>query len=213
MKKLLSLAAALILTSGAFMASPARAAVPLPLTIDGKPASPDGITRYNGRPLYMAAMLDRGAAAELVAFTSPAEFEQFVRKNGGPANALAQPTKEMTEGPKGATGETSAGTTGPSINFTNSTAIYEHSHFRGNLLTTASGWGYRDLSRVSMYCHLWCIDWNDQASSVAADNHNGQTIWEHAGWTGSALWTPGGWGQVNLTDLGWNDRASSFASW
>lgn len=73
--------------------------------------------------------------------------------------------------------------------------------------------GPADLTQWTMSCTLWvCNDWNDETSSVWADNAFGQTVYEHTWGGGSALWTPGGSWRAYLEALGWNDRVSSFIS-
>ncbi|HEX6681730.1 MAG TPA: hypothetical protein VF062_03005 [Candidatus Limnocylindrales bacterium] len=181
----------------------------VPVTIDGTEVNPERITHYNGRPLYMAAIPGDGPDGRLVVFSSPNRFERFVREHGGPEHALAKPrAATLAEGVVRGNHSDPRPEQG-----SNATYIYEHADFQGAWLGFVSGYGARDLDQWNIYCQLWfCDDWDDEASSTWADNANGQTIYEHDNWTGSALWTRGGFVRGNLEAWGWNDRTSSFGS-
>lgn len=198
----------------------------VPLTIDGKSVPPETITKYNGRPLYMAALPDGGPDGRLVVFTKPDDFERFVKAQGGPPHALTRPpeiappdtlTYGTSKGPRPPVGpQAPAGTANEAAAAVvyNRTFIYEHANFWGAWLSVGPGWGLPDLRQWNISCTLWfCDDWNDETSSVWADNFNGQTIYEHIRYGGSVLWTRGGTWRSILSNLGWNDRASSFVSW
>lgn len=186
----------------------------VPVTIDGKRVAAATVTQYNGRPLYSAALPENGPNGSVAIFTEPAEFEKFVSSHGGPAHALAKP-KELTpdmivaHGPSTAADRPAIG----SMAASGHTFIYEDGEFWGNWLSMPSGYGATDLTQWDMSCTLWfCTNWNDETSSVWADNYRGQTVYEHTNWTGSALWTPGGSSRAYLSLIGWNDRVSSFGS-
>lgn len=185
----------------------------VPITIDGKAVSPDTVTLYNGRPLYSAALPEGGPYGSLAIFTDPTEFEKFVSAHGGPSHALARP-QEATPGkaiPEPATPGPRPTDVGTDVY--GYTYIYEHADFWGYWLGIYSGQGAYNLTQWDLSCTLWfCDDWNDETSSVWADNAFGQTVYEHINWTGSALWTPGGSWRAYLDPLGWNDRVSSFGS-
>ncbi|GAB3408845.1 hypothetical protein [Flindersiella endophytica] len=68
----------------------------VPLTINGHSAPASTITRYNGRPLYMAVVPGGSPNGQLMAFTKPADFERFVREHGGPVHATAKPQRVLT---------------------------------------------------------------------------------------------------------------------
>ncbi|GLY25929.1 hypothetical protein Misp04_56600 [Micromonospora sp. NBRC 101691] len=185
----------------------------VPITIDGRSVSPDTITRYNGQPLYMAALPE----GRLAVFTRPADFERFVTGRGGPAHALAKPVRNVdprTPGRGWGFVEAGKEATDPSLQewpYTGS-VLWEHMHLGGYGLWVEDGWGYADLSKVSMPC-LFCGSYNDKASSVWASAVSYLFVWEHANYSGSMLWWPPGTTQNYLEAIGWNDRISSFASY
>lgn len=184
----------------------------VPVTIDGVAVGPDAVTRYNGRPLYYAALPEGGPHGSLAVFTDPAAFEKFVSARGGPPHALAvppeRPSTKAVAGPVAGPSPAAAG-----VDEHGYTYIYEHADFLGAWLGMYAGWGAYDLTEWDISCTLWfCDEWNDEASSLWADNARGQTVYEHIGWSGSALWTPGGSWRAHLGPLGWGDRVSSFGS-
>lgn len=187
----------------------------LPLTIDGASVPGGAITQYNGRPLYMAVVPEGGAPSKLAAFTKPADFESYVHAQGGPEHALAKP-QEMTP-EKAATHappDRSALTSGKAgVDYSYASYIYSGDSWWFFSKGVSNGWGYPDLTRVNMFCPIFCISWNDEASSTFADTPRGQMLWEHTGWGGSALWLPGGLAAPYLSYFGWDNRASGFASY
>jgi len=170
----------------------------------------------------MAAVPDAASVhGRLAAFTRPADFESFVRKNGGPEHALAKPkewTPEMAASQPRlqAPGRPDAASTAGNgaVDRTNATYIYSGDYYSYFGVGVAAGWGYRDLTGVDMVCLIFdCISWNDEASSTWADTYQGQMLWEHINWGGSTLWVSGGYAVPYLGWYGWDNRVSSFGSY
>jgi len=190
----------------------------VPLTIDGKRVEAMEIQRYNGQTLYMAAVPDAGTGAQdsLHAFTSPGEFEKFVRAQGGPENLLGKTVhnadpKTPGRGWRVLSAVTQTAGVSPQAFPTTGSAIYEDMGFQGSGLWLEQGWGFPDLTGVSLGC-LFC-SWNDEASSSWTAGASYQILYEHINYTGSLLWTPPATSRTYLEGLGWNDRVSSFISY
>ncbi|MER6914761.1 hypothetical protein ABT354_24065 [Streptomyces sp. NPDC000594] len=187
----------------------------VPLTVDGRSVDPQSITQYNGRPLYMAAVPDGGRKVRLATFTERDAFERFVRENDGPARALAKPREMNPEqavtGRAATPGKPNAPKAGPPGY---NAFIFDNIDYGDGRLSVSTGYGYSDLTRVSL-CYYWpfCTDWNDRASSAVADTPQGQMLWEHIHWGGSALWISSRAWIRDLGAYGWMDRTSSFAAY
>ncbi|WP_141721557.1 hypothetical protein [Micromonospora citrea] len=178
----------------------------VPLTIDGESVSADEIVRYNGRALYLVALPEAGSPGRLAAFTEPADFERLVRARGGPRRALDRSAVDARRAPQS---QLEAGAAASGYSY-----IYEGSQFAGHAGALPAGSGYSDLTKRDMSCTLWwCTSWNDQASSAAADNANGVTLYEHIKFEGSQLFIPGGYAALDLAYYGWDNRTSSWWSW
>ncbi|WP_229399457.1 hypothetical protein [Micromonospora okii] len=178
----------------------------VPLTINGEPVPASAITRYNGRPLYMAVVPGGSPNGQLQAFTKPADFERFVHEQGGPERVLTpepaaarnpvSPPKRPGTGPGQTDNSVYAGS-------------YLYSGDNGTFynLFIPAGWAASNLKQVDMVCVVWCISWNDEASSAVSDY--GMTLFEHIGFGGSALYISAGF-HPYLGSYGWDNRTSSF---
>ena len=80
----------------------------------------------------------------------------------------------------------------------------------GNVLTLAPGLGFSDLTDVWM-SWPW-TNWNDQISSISSCGSY-CVLWDHINYQGNQLWAGafiGGQPLYYLSQIGWNDRISSF---
>jgi hypothetical protein len=184
----------------------------VPLTIDGVPVPGERITDHDGRVLYTVLSPDPTSAhGRLDVYTTQAGFEKAVRAAGGPENAMAHPkeaaAKPVVHGPVPTPG------TDGTIQRSGYTYLYSgdwYSYFGKEL---NSGWWYPDLTRVDMVCVIWCVSWNDEASSAWADNYGGMMLYEHIHAGGSRFFIPGGYAAPTLSYYGWDNRVSSFAAY
>ena len=90
--------------------------------------------------------------------------------------------------------------------------LYEHINYGGASKDLFQGWGWSDLTGV--YHGLFGLggDWNDYISSIQAiPGAIWVGLWEHVNQGGSSISLEGG--SLDLTDVGWNDRASSVYCW
>ncbi|WP_182813023.1 peptidase inhibitor family I36 protein [Bacillus sp. ME78] len=94
------------------------------------------------------------------------------------------------------------------LTFTPKTYFYEHIDYNGDYLSLSPNRGYKNLTNVRMSIFE---DWNDKISSFQMNNTRVTTLYEHINWEGQTLTM---FGSVsNLRIYGWNDRASSIATW
>jgi len=189
----------------------------VPLTINGKPVAPETVTKYNGRPLYMAVAPGGSPNGQLQAFTEPADFERYVREQGGPEHATAKPQRVLT--PEAAARnpiappqrpESGPGQPDRSVNSPTSW-IFSGDFYWFFFLGATEFTGYADLTKVDMVCAIWCVSWNDEASS-AIPSDSGLLLFEHIGFTGSELFIPAGMSVPFLSRFGWDNRTSSFVA-
>jgi hypothetical protein len=171
----------------------------VPLTVNGEPVPASTITKYNGQPLYMAVAPGGSPNGQLQAFTEPADFERFVRQQGGPEHATAPPERVLP--PQAAAGNMKVSSP--------TSWIYSGDLYSFFSLGAAQFTGFADLTQVDMVCLPWCISWNDEASSASASD-TGLVLFEHIGFSGSTLFIPAGWSEPFLASLGWDNRASSL---
>jgi hypothetical protein len=89
-----------------------------------------------------------------------------------------------------------------------STYYYEHTDFSGSLISNRPNRGYQNLLNVSLGLF---DDWNDKISSVKMDRTRVCVLYDHINWGGQTLTLTAS--ARNLFPWGWNDRASSVATW
>ncbi|WP_229399500.1 hypothetical protein [Micromonospora okii] len=188
----------------------------VPLTIDGRDVPGEAIRDYDGYVLHMAYFPDgKGAQGRLHAFTSRDALEKFVSSRGGPAHALATPSKHADPNTPGAGWRlVGPGGDGVSANVwdTSGSIIFEHMDFGGCSLFLEKNYGYQRLTHV--YGCFWPSNWNDETSSVKNSPYGttATVLYDHTYYGGSTLFIPYGGFNHYLEAVGWNDRTSSFAS-
>jgi len=172
----------------------------IPFFLNGKMYNPEDITYFNGQELhfvlstsgdYMLAVDNRGLFKIWLRLAFNELFE---------CNNLQSELPELR----------------PSLfpdmldplTFTPKTYFYEHIDYNGNHLSLSPNRGYKNLTNVRMSIFE---DWNDKISSFQMNNTKVTTLYEHINWKGQTLTM---FGSVsNLRIYGWNDRASSIATW
>lgn len=90
------------------------------------------------------------------------------------------------------------------------TNFYEDIYYGGSRLELAPNRGYEDLTEVS-YTFFGTGDWNDTISSIEMVRTNVAVLYEHVGYAGRTFTATHN--EPDLTLWGWNDVASSVATW
>jgi len=161
----------------------------VPVVIDGVQYAPEGIHRFDGRPLYM--LVDLAEPDVLVGFTKQSDFRAAV--NVKQATRSSSITSQFVAG--------------------QSTDYYSNDDCTGDKLTVNSGWGINDLRAVRRGCNIFgsCVgDWNHVISSFWVNGS--QTLNTDFQYGGGWFWVSG-WGCVNLAPYGWWRIASSLNVW
>jgi hypothetical protein len=203
----------------------------IPLLLDGRPAAPEAVKDFDGKPLdYILDELARDGES-LRVFSDQDEAEQYLagksegeQASGSPRVAYARINSINT----GSSPQEIADVIGGSV------FLYEHVNYRG------SRWGFNagstsnpgsdpghfpghgnipDFRRVFCFLGL-CQNINDKVSSV----WNASEVWayvrprrgyailhEHINFQGSRLWILQRAFYPDLTRYGWNDIASSMS--
>lgn len=200
----------------------------IPLLLNGKPASPESVKDFDGKPLYY--ILDEKAmdGDALRVFSDQSKAMKNLLEQNSKASASAEKTVNtaaITLGP-GSSPQDIANAIGGAV------FLWEHINFGGaqwrfNVGTTdSSGAGpfagdgnISDFQRV--FCFLWwCQNINDRVSSVS----NQSQVWaylrprksfvvlhQHINFQGAQLWIPERAAFSDLRQFGWNDVASSLS--
>lgn len=159
----------------------------VPVVVDGVRYQPEGIHKFDGKPLYL--VVDLAKPDELVGFTREADFKATV-------TAKTKAYKERI----GAT------------TFGQHAIYFSGDERRGESLRVDSGWGVNDLRGVLRGCGIFgCAgDWNDVISSVEIHGH--QYLYRDAGYGGGYFWAVGdGW--FNMSTYGFDNIGSSLNVW
>lgn len=90
------------------------------------------------------------------------------------------------------------------------TVFWEDINYVGSCIELNANRGYYDLTEVP-YTFFGTGDWNDTISSIQMIYTKVTVLHEHVRWTGSTFTSF--YGEYNLTEHGWNDRASSVETW
>lgn len=174
--------------------------VRIPLVIQGHLYTPEEAHRlYGGRLLHLFVDDEAFEGRFVYAFDSAEDERQFLARW-----EAAHPRREPGEGSAGG------------LDVSNS-IFYEHIDGHGDQLVVPASTAVADFGQVN--CFLWwCGRWDDRISSVAPSRRNRYTVlYEHVHYGASSdggvlrlAYDPHR-GFLNLTDLGFNDRASSVS--
>ncbi len=167
---------------------PSHSSVQVPVTLDGVAADPRSLELYENQPLYSVQDPEEDL---LHVFTSEAGLQAYVRQQLPRVLAQREGSERTAQ----------AGWL----------YYYEHNNMNGALLSDTNCSFIPDLRAVNCWFG-GCSNWNDRISSVSAATSTPYIILhEHSFHQGSTLvlW---GTGRVSdLTQFGWNDRASSIS--
>lgn len=206
----------------------------LPLLLNGKRAAAESVKDFDGKPLYY--VLDERAhdGESLQVYTDGSKAERAIAESGGGSDK-----SRAKKTPKGLAGAGSPIVLTPNSTaqqladaIAGAIFLWEHVNFTGAMwrfnLGTVSGTSsgrfagdspIRDFR--SVLCFLWfCQNINDRVSSVS----NQSQVWanvrpqrsfavlhEHINFAGSMLFVPERAAFADLSQFGWNDRASSLS--
>jgi hypothetical protein len=165
---------------------PAGSRVNIPLKINGTLYTPDEVQALFGNE-QLCFFVDQDARKQgfAYAFTSEGEWQAFFKRW-----ERAHPREISTAGVE-------------------QTYLYTDINNGGNYITVDAYTAVPDLKNY--WCDWFrCFDWNDRASSATGSRINRLTyLYEHSNYGGRWVALPNDGTRVNLTDLGFNDMASS----
>ncbi|WP_244417005.1 peptidase inhibitor family I36 protein [Streptomyces hygroscopicus] len=201
----------------------------LPFLLRGTLYDPEDIERFNGQELHFVAaqtgdctlVIDDRELMErwwqLSSLSAAAKGYQHggyhwssgVRPQGNPAPTVPSLPEPDIPSPHGTSGPEGYGTAsappGPPR-----TVFWEDVNYEGSSIELNANRGYHDLTEVP-YTFFGTGDWNDTISSVQMVYTNFAVLYEHVNLAGSTFTCYHG--ESNLTQHGWNDRASSLETW
>jgi hypothetical protein len=155
--------------------------------LDGDRHEPEVITELNGTALYSAVGSDRHGEPALHSFTSLQGLQSHLRAAAG-----------------------DIGTSNPD-SLSPLARYFEHAGQGGDLLQNNPGRAWHDLTQVR-HGFLGLGNWNDLISSVDWCRWD-ISLYEDINYGGSQLYLRAGRTYNNLSDFGWNDRASATVNW
>jgi hypothetical protein len=197
----------------------------MPFLLRGTLYDPADVRRFDGQELHFIASAD---SPHILAVDDRAVMDrwwQFSLLSENAKTVKAQPSGTVT--PTGfEVGEIGGGTlpgsppAGPGLilgghssgtgRAPRRTVFYEHIYYRGSDLEVDPGRGHHDLTEVA-WTFFGTGDWNDTISSFRLFGTARATLYEHVDWAGSTFTSSGD--TPDLTQVGWNDRASGCATW
>jgi hypothetical protein len=155
--------------------------------LDGDRHEPEVITELNGTALYSTVGSDKHGDPALHSFTSLQGLQAHLRAGDG-----------------------DIATTNPD-SLSPMARYFEHAGQGGDLLQNNPGRAWHDLTQVN-HGFLGLGNWNDLISSVDWCRWD-ISLYEHINYGGSQLYLAAGRTYNNLSDFGWNDRASATVNW
>lgn len=157
-------------------------------TLDGERHEPTVINELDGQALYSTPATDGSGEAVLHSFTGLEGLRTFL----------------STE----AAGD--IGTTNPD-SLSGVSRKFEQAGFSGDTLSNNPGFAWPDLTQVRRGL-LGLGNWNDIITSVDWCRWD-TSLYEHVNYGGSQLYLRAGRTYNNISEFGWNDRASATVNW
>lgn len=157
-------------------------------TLDGERHEPTVVNELDGQALYSTPAMDSTGEPMLHSFTTLEGLRTFL----------------STE----AAGD--IGTTNPD-SLSGVSRYFEHAGFSGDTLSNNPGYTWRDLTQVRRG-FLGLGNWNDIITGVDWCRWD-ISLYEHVNYGGSQLYLRAGRTYNNISEFGWNDRASATVNW
>ena len=168
----------------------------VPVKINGKSVKPAEVKDHNGKPLYTVVNpgtnLESAKDDSVQVFTTEQKAEKYTKKL---ADKLGEGEKDQDVSLQDTYGEV---------------RLYDAPYYDGWEMHLGDGNAVPDFRYL--YCHFWCQDYNDKASSLWLTNGRAWTMfYEHINYNGSRIWFYRGEYRADLGAYGWDNRISSMS--
>jgi hypothetical protein len=162
----------------------------LPVVLDGIEIAPEGISRFDGKPLFYVADDEAATKGFIRVFTTETRAETFRQSLLSKTPYLAKVATAHRPG---------------------DVSFFDGTSYTGWEFAFWEGWGsIPDFTRV--YCHLFgCTDVNDRASSLHNQTDTWIILYEDIEYGGRVLWVAPGQKIRSLAPYGWDNAVSSFS--